>query len=115
MLPPKLIAGAIFLWYGSIATIPVPFKLCNGLNGTPDLRDLFVYGASVQGGTGGVVDHSHPFMSNGHDHTTKLGVPGQIGGAFPQDKGGFSTEVLTGTTEIGNNLPPYKSLCYIMY
>jgi hypothetical protein len=115
MLPPKLIAGAIFLWYGSIATIPVPFKLCNGLNGTPDLRDLFVYGSSVQGGTGGATTHNHTFTSNGHDHIVKIGVPGAVGGGPPQNKGNFSSEVLTGTTQAGNNLPPYKALCYIMY
>jgi len=43
--------GAIILWYGSIATIPTGWALCNGqtVNGytTPDLRDRFVAGASV--------------------------------------------------------------------
>jgi hypothetical protein len=44
-------AGAVILWYGSIATIPLGWALCNGqtVNGytTPDLRDRFVVGASV--------------------------------------------------------------------
>jgi hypothetical protein len=44
-------AGAIILWYGSIATIPLGWALCNGqtVNGyaTPNLVDRFVVGASV--------------------------------------------------------------------
>lgn len=33
--------GAILLWYGTIATIPSGWALCNGANGTPDLRNKF--------------------------------------------------------------------------
>jgi hypothetical protein len=62
-------AGGIFLWSGSIGSIPAGYVLCNGSNGTPDLRDRFVVGAgstySVDG-TGGsanaiVVSHTHTF------------------------------------------------------
>lgn len=38
-------AGVILLWSGSIASIPSGWALCNGSNGTPDLRDRFVVGA----------------------------------------------------------------------
>lgn len=38
-------AGTIVLWSGSVATIPNGWVLCNGGNGTPDLRDKFVIGA----------------------------------------------------------------------
>jgi len=38
-------SGAIVLWSGSIASIPSGWLLCNGSNGTPDLRDRFVVGA----------------------------------------------------------------------
>lgn len=38
--------GLISLWYGTIANIPTGWYLCNGSNGTPDLRDKFVIGAS---------------------------------------------------------------------
>jgi hypothetical protein len=62
-------AGGILLWSGSIGSIPAGYVLCNGSNGTPDLRDRFVVGAgstySVDG-TGGsanaiVVSHTHTF------------------------------------------------------
>jgi microcystin-dependent protein len=69
------------LWSGSIGSIPAGYVLCNGNNGTPDLRDRFVVGAgstySVDA-TGGsanaiVVSHTHTATSvvtdPGHTHT----------------------------------------------
>jgi len=44
------------MWSGSIGSIPVGYYLCNGSNGTPDLRDRFVIGAGnsyAVGATGG--------------------------------------------------------------
>jgi hypothetical protein len=38
-------SGVICWWSGSEASIPSGFVLCNGLNGTPDLRDRFVVGS----------------------------------------------------------------------
>ena len=38
-------SGVIVMWSGLIANIPDGWALCNGLNGTPDLRDRFVVGA----------------------------------------------------------------------
>lgn len=37
--------GAIIIWSGSIGAIPTGYIICNGQNGTPDLRDRFVVGA----------------------------------------------------------------------
>lgn len=37
--------GGIIMWSGTIATIPTGWFLCNGSNGTPDLRDRFIVGA----------------------------------------------------------------------
>ena len=39
-------SGAIIMWSGSIASIPSGWALCNGANGTPDLRNRFVIGSS---------------------------------------------------------------------
>ena len=39
--------GGIIMWSGTIANIPSGWALCNGLNGTPNLRDKFIVGASV--------------------------------------------------------------------
>lgn len=38
--------GGIVMWSGTIATIPTGWFLCNGSNGTPDLRDRFIIGAT---------------------------------------------------------------------
>lgn len=73
-------SGGIIMWSGSIATIPSGWVLCNGSNGTPDLRDRFVVGAGTTyspAATGGskdavVVSHSHTASSSvsdpGHAH-----------------------------------------------
>ncbi len=50
------VTGMIILWYGNTGNIPTGFVLCNGQNGTPDLRDRFVVGAGSAyspGNTGG--------------------------------------------------------------
>lgn len=52
LVPP----GAILMWSGAINNIPVGWALCDGSNGTPDLRDRFVVGAGGSynvGNTGG--------------------------------------------------------------
>jgi hypothetical protein len=72
--------GAILLWSGSIGSIPAGYVLCNGNNGTPDLRDRFIVGAGstyAVDATGGsadaiVVSHNHTATSvvtdPGHSH-----------------------------------------------
>ena len=57
--------GTIAVWYGSAASIPYGWALCDGTNGTPDLRSRFVYGA------GGDVNTKGSYVSgwnnvNGH-------------------------------------------------
>ena len=52
LVPP----GAIIMWSGAINDIPVGWALCDGSNGTPDLRDRFIVGAGKSynvGDTGG--------------------------------------------------------------
>ena len=48
--------GIVAKWSGSIASIPAPWQLCDGTNGTEDLRDKFIVGAGntyAVGATGG--------------------------------------------------------------
>ncbi len=52
-------AGGIIMWSGSIGAIPTGYVICNGSNGTPDLRDRFVVGAGNTysvGNNGGFVN-----------------------------------------------------------
>lgn len=41
----SLLKGIVVMWSGSIETIPSGWSLCDGTNGTPDLRDRFIVGA----------------------------------------------------------------------
>ncbi|MBI4717017.1 MAG: tail fiber protein [Planctomycetes bacterium] len=55
-------AGVIVMWSGTRSNIPSGWALCDGANGTPDLRDRFVYGISASeepGSTGGNLSHDH--------------------------------------------------------
>jgi microcystin-dependent protein len=53
------------MWSGSVANIPIGWALCDGQNGTPDLRERFIVGASskyLQASTGGseaLINHFH--------------------------------------------------------
>lgn len=96
-------SGAILMWSGSIATIPTGWLLCDGTNGTPNLRDRFIVGAGstyAVNATGGsanatLVSHSHSATSSssasdsGHNHTysgsVSQGTFGYAGGSgLPQ-------------------------------
>lgn len=52
--------GAIIMWSGLQASIPVGWNLCDGSNNTPDMRGLFTMGASVDSDlkVGGVVNNT---------------------------------------------------------
>ena len=81
------VQGMIILWYGNTGNVPNGFALCDGNNGTPDLRNRFVVGAGDTynpDNTGGskdavVVQHNHGASSSssssvsdpGHFHTTE--------------------------------------------
>lgn len=87
--------GVISLWYGSIGSVPTGWYLCDGTNGTPDLRNKFVVGAGSTysvAATGGstdaiVVSHTHTATSTStstvtdpthtHNYTSASGSGGQ--------------------------------------
>ena len=43
--------GTIAVWSGETTNIPTGWALCDGTNGTPDLRNRFIIGAGVSGAT----------------------------------------------------------------
>lgn len=64
-------SGVIAVWYGDINSVPNGWVICDGSNGTPDLRNRFVIGAGgsyAQGTTGGNknVTPTCTFTSAGH-------------------------------------------------
>jgi hypothetical protein len=136
-------SGGIVLWSGSVASIPSGWALCNGSNGTPDLRNRFVVGAGstyAVAATGGsadaiVVAHTHTATSvvtdPGHVHQQTGTTVGPAGGSFAYTGGSgavatqntksattgitvATTNASTGSSGTNANLPPYYALAYIM-
>ena len=115
--------GTIAIWSGNSTNIPGGWQLCDGTNGTPDLRDKFVVGANVSGDfTVGTSGGSRDAVVVNHSHTTSFdgggAIPGVGGESFPY--GGAGSYAYTtwnmdpaGVDGTDQNLPPYYSLCYI--
>lgn len=100
--------GSIIMWYGNVGNIPTGWALCNGSNGTPDLRDKFVVGAGstyTAGVTGGsadaiVVTHTHSATASGTQstaHTHGISDPGHTHRLPTDVTGGTDTQSLYGT------------------
>ena len=136
--------GIIVMWYGSVVTIPSGWYLCNGANGTPDLRDRFVTGAGYSyspGNTGGVNEvtltagqmpyHNHSASDSGHSHVYETyarntGNNADNGGAISAKDNPLQRDYNTytgyanisigyaGGNQAHENRPPYYALCYIM-
>lgn len=54
--------GVIAMWHGLLTNIPSGWELCDGTNGTPDLRSKFLKGSAASvnpGNTGGSTTHNH--------------------------------------------------------
>ena len=72
-------AGAITGWSGDVASIPAGWALCDGGNGTPDLRDRFLIGAGgayAPGATGGAANRTPAgtiTAAGSHTHTGTVG------------------------------------------
>lgn len=126
--------GGIIMWSGSVA--PDGWALCDGSNGTPDLRNRFVRGmdpskaGSVKstGGTDKVTlttenlpPHRHEYFGDdqieGRDYETTQ-VSRYVGNYDADSKKkGASNVYLSGSTGSGKPfevLPPYYSLAFIM-
>jgi len=91
---PSFPTGGIIMWSGSVISIPSGWYLCDGNNGTPDLRNRFVVGAGstyTPAATGGSADaitvsHSHSLsaVSTGAagSHNHRGGHPNDGGGSY---------------------------------
>jgi microcystin-dependent protein len=122
-------AGIIQMWSGTISTIPSGWSLCNGSNGTPDLRNRFIVGAgsdannntyyktggganttnSKYNGTGGVDEVTLTSAQSGvppHNHpVTPSGgqlVTGSSSISTESGANGFAV-LSTSTAAVGNN------------
>ena len=131
-------SGCIIIWSGAVGSVPSGFYLCNGQNGTPDLRNSFVLGAGNTysvGQTGGstdatLVSHTHTATVTDPTHLHSLVINSGSGSVQGVNvgNGAGSTSINTtasstgvtvanstvGSSATGANMPPYYALCYIM-
>lgn len=118
--------GTIVIWSGTADNIPTGWQLCDGTNGTPDLRDKFVLGAGTKytvGETGGDEEVTLTVAQMPkHSHKDYIRTSANFTGVTANNAG---TSLATGTLSSNNtsntgsdephpNMPPYYALCYIM-
>ena len=121
--------GMIMMWNSTAATIPTGWQLCNGTNGTPDLRGKFIIGSTgdasglyytgTTGGAAGVAltvdnlpSHTHDLSSSGtataggHSHTATTTAT-DAGHTHTVTDGGHSHTTPFNRTSKSNNATPY--------
>ena len=131
--------GGIIMWSGSPTQIPDGWTLCNGSNGTPDLRGRFIVGYNPSdsdyntvGKTGGMKtvtlttaqmpSHTHEIYGRSSGYTARHNDDAEVI-TYKDKDWGSSTESdfkkINDTTSAGSgqaheNRPPYYALCFIM-
>ena len=129
LISPK---GLIAMWNGKVQEIPSGWVLCDGANGTPDLRGRFIVGQGSgynTGDTGGknevtltareMPKHSHfarrvagnDGSNQNYYYASQRGLE-SADGSVPSGAEGETGA--TGASEAHENRPPYYALAYIM-
>lgn len=124
--------GSIVIWSGTVASIPTGWQLCDGTNGTPDLRDRFVVGARQDSGGVAMTSVSGALTQIGGEakHTLTIDEMPPHSHTFGRTSNGYqyaegivnydpASGVEFSTSSVGggqphNILPPYYALCFIM-
>jgi len=112
--------GVILMWSGPLANIPAGWALCDGTNGTPDLRNRFVTGTAEgedPGVTGGNGTHHHlfdppsyPTGGSSINMLVSIGLPMEV--ALSGHTHDF--DMPETPTSLASSFPPYYKLAYIM-
>lgn len=108
-IPTGIPRGIIVMWSGSINGIPEGWALCDGTNGTPDLRDRFIVGAGKEynvGATGGakevtlstsqIPSHRH---SSGSLSTSSTGSHSHSAGTLSTNSAGSHSHTYSQPTD----------------
>lgn len=118
--------GVVVMWSGDIGLVPAGWALCNGANGTPDLRNKFVLGSGdlyAQGSSGGSATTD---MAGSHTHTLNSATANLLV-TTTKVAAGTDVDAITAVTPQGHthtanlvgdhqhsSLPPYVALGYII-
>lgn len=140
-LNPANFKGIIVAYSGDISGIPVGWILCDGTNGTPDLRGRFIYGynpndTQIKTNTGEIIRNKlnlkdvsgseyHTLTINempSHNHSINVGSGSGYTNGDRVDMYSNNSGLMQLTNMIGssggnkphNNMPPYIVLAYIM-
>lgn len=116
-------SGVIVMWGGSVASIPAGWALCDGNNGTYDLRNLFIVGAGDTydpGDTGGsnsvtlstqqIPSHRHKLEESSATLNYQTGITAKsylyasLPNRYTQNEGGSTSH---------ENRPPFYALAFI--
>jgi len=108
--------GSVIMWYGLLANIPTGWQICDGTNGTPDMRDRFPVGAGTSyalNDTGGansvtldvtqIPSHAHTGSSATESiaHTHDFSVTSGLSGAHDHTGTGTTSTVDLAHTHSG--------------
>lgn len=111
--------GIILIWSGALNAIPEGWALCDGSNGSPDLRERFVMGAptgedpGAQGGTNSFAlalnqmpAHTHSATAanaGAHTHSASTGTAGNHGHGGWTGGGGGHNHSITADNSMGSS------------
>jgi microcystin-dependent protein len=113
--------NSIVMWSGSVSDLPYGWVLCDGLNGSPDLRGKFLVGYNAAetefdtiGETGGEKKHTLLVSEMPrHRHSMLGSSSGSGSGGTVGQKDGSTNTGSTGGDTSHENRPPYYTLAYI--
>lgn len=126
--PEAFMPNMVIMWYGDSGAVPAGWAICDGTNGTPDMRDRFPVGANstkIKGTTGGSNKTGLTILTinqiPSHAHSYSIFVLGS-GGFNLQPGGDYRSSTVGATTSASgggqghdhDNTPPYLALHFIM-
>ena len=118
-----LVAGIICMWSGSTASVPTGWALCDGTNGTPDLRDRFIVGAGSAYAPGAVGGANSVTLTQAqmpvHQHTVAIATDSQgshaHSGSTSSDGAHTHTVVTPAGSSIGTGIQPASDATVIPF
>ena len=106
-------SGVIWMWSGTIATIPAGFALCDGTNGTPNLLDRFVLSVPTSGTDPGAIGGAHSYSlsvaqlpAHSHNASGTTAADGDHGHTGSTSTDGGHTHTLPGFHLTGDPAGP---------